>query len=109
MEAKIINEDNENKNAEVAGDFNYRKSEIKTIKPKNIDDAQTVSNCLRDKIPVIVNFEETPEEEMHRVMDFISGTTYAVEGKIRQVSQKVFLFAPNNITLESTSENKRAW
>jgi cell division inhibitor SepF len=46
---------------------------------------------------------------MKRVLDFISGTTYAVDGKIKQVSNKVFIFAPDNITLESQNENKRNW
>jgi cell division inhibitor SepF len=72
-----------------------------------MEDAQTISNCLRGKIPVIVNFEETSEEDMKRVMDFISGTSYAIEGKIKQVSQKVFIIAPDNITLESSGENKK--
>ena len=56
-----------------------------------------------------MNFEETTEDEMKRVMDFISGTTYAVEGKIKQVSKKVFIFAPDNITVESPNENQRSW
>ena len=71
-----------------------------------MEDAQTISNCLRDKVPVIVNFEETSEDDMKRVMDFISGTTYAIEGKMRQVSNKVFVFAPNNISVESPNERK---
>ena len=90
------------------GEATYRKSEIKVIKPKNLEDAQVVSNCLRDKIPVIVNFEETEASEFKRVMDFISGTTYAVDGKMKQVSQKVFIFAPKNISVES-NENKKSW
>lgn len=100
---KIIDRDNEN-----GGNFSYKKSEIKTIKPKNLDDAQVVADCLRDKIPVIVNFEETDAEEFKRVMDFVSGTTYAVDGNIKQVSQKVFICAPSNISVES-SDVKKSW
>ena len=103
-----IKDNFENTNTPNSGNF-YKKSEIKTVKPKNLDDAQTISDCLRDKVPVVVNFEETSEEEMKRIMDFISGTTYAVEGKIKQVSNKVFIFAPDNITVEATNETKRTW
>lgn len=88
--------------------FTYKNSEIKTIKPKNLDDAQTVADCMRDKVPVIVNFEETAPEEFQRVMDFVSGTIYAVDGQITQVSQKVFICAPKNITVES-NKNKKSW
>lgn len=101
---KII--DNEKGNG---GEFAYKKSEIKIIKPKNLQDAQAVADCLRDKIPIIVNFEETDAEEFKRVMDFVSGTTYAVEGKIKQVSQKVFICAPKNISVESNDPGKKSW
>jgi len=46
---------------------------------------------------------------MKRVLDFISGTTYAVEGKLRQVSNKVFICAPDNITLEAQNDSKKSW
>ena len=84
------------------------KSKITTIKPKDFNDAQIVANCLRDKIPVIVNFEETDINEAKRILDFISGTTYAIDGKIRQVSQKVFICAPDNVTVSSSEEDKKS-
>ena len=83
------------------------KSKITTIKPKDFSDAQTVANFLRDKTPVIVNLEETDIKEAKRIIDFISGTTYAVDGKIKQVSSKVFICAPNNITLSSSEDDKK--
>ncbi len=102
---KIIDNNFDKENG---GEVTYKESEIKIIKPKSLEDAQAVSDCLRDKLPVIVNFEETADEEIKRIMDFISGTTYAVDGKIKTVSQKVFIFAPKNISVE-TSENKKSW
>jgi FtsZ-interacting cell division protein YlmF len=41
-------------------------------------------------------------------MDFISGSTYALDGNIKPVSKKVFIFAPNNISLEN-NEGKKNW
>jgi cell division inhibitor SepF len=83
------------------------KSKITTIKPKDFNGAQIVADCLRDKIPVIVNFEETDINDARRIIDFISGTTYAVGGKIKQVSQKVFICAPDNVTVSSSEEDKK--
>lgn len=85
----------------------YVKSKITTIKPKDFNDAQTVANCLRDNIPVIVNFEETDNGEATRMIDFISGTIYAIDGKIKRVSQKVFICAPNNVTVSSSEEDQK--
>lgn len=84
------------------------KSKITTIKPKDYSDAQTIANCLRDKIPVVINFEDTETEEAKRVIDFISGTTYALNGAIKKVSQNVFICAPDNVTVTYTDEEKKS-
>ena len=84
------------------------KSQITTIKPKSFEDARTVANCLRNKIPVVINFEETDTEEAKRIIDFISGTTYAVNGAIKKVSQNVFICAPNNVTVTYTEDEKKS-
>jgi cell division inhibitor SepF len=86
----------------------YSKAEIKTIKPKTFNDAQTVANLLRDNIAVIMNLEETDPAESQRIVDFIGGTTYAIEGKMRPISPKVFICAPTVVTVESYEEEKRA-
>ena len=83
------------------------KSKITTVKPTSFDDAQTVANCLRDKIPVIINFENTNTDDAKRIIDFISGTTYAINGEIKKVSQNVFVCAPSNVTVTYTEEDKK--
>lgn len=82
------------------------KAKINTIRPKNFDHAQEVANSLRDKIPVIINFEETDTETAKRIIDFISGTTYALNGVIQKVSQNVFVCAPSNVAVAYTEEKK---
>lgn len=82
-------------------------SKITTIKPKDFNDAQIVANCLRDNIPVILNFEETNTNDAKRIIDFISGTAYAIDAKIKQVSQRVFICAPKNVTVSSSEEDKK--
>ena len=84
------------------------KSKINTIKPKNFDDAQIVANCLRDKIPVIINFEQTDPNDARRIIDFISGTTYALNGAIKKVNDTVFICAPSNVHVAVGDEEKRA-
>jgi len=87
---------------------NLTKSKITTVKPTSFDDAQTVANCLRDKIPVIINFENTNTEDAKRIIDFISGTTYAINGEIKKVSQNVFVCAPSNVTVTYTEDDKKS-
>ena len=88
-------------------DMNKSKAKINTIRPKNFDQAQEVANSLRNKIPVIINFEETDTETAKRIIDFISGTTYALNGEIKKVSQNVFVCAPSNVTVTYTEDEKK--
>ena len=87
---------------------NIVKSKITTIKPKDFNDVQTIANCLRDKIPVVINFEGTETEEAKRILDFISGTIYAINGAVKKVSQEVFICAPDNVTVTYTDDEKKS-
>ncbi|MBQ9488252.1 MAG: cell division protein SepF [Selenomonadaceae bacterium] len=84
------------------------KSKITTIRPKSFsEDAQTIANSLREKVPVIINFENTDTADAQRIIDFISGTVYALNGTLRKVSQKVFISAPNNVTVTYTEDVRK--
>ena len=60
---------------------------------------------LKERRPVIVNFERTDEEVARRGVDFISGVTYALDGFYQKVGDKVFLFTPSttSISVEDAS------
>ena len=67
------------------------------VEPFSFDDAQHVADHLKNRKPVVVNFENTEEEVAKRMVDFISGTTYALSGTIQKVGNNIFLCAPNNV------------
>lgn len=83
------------------------KMKVIVIEPKSFDDAQQVANCLRDKRPVVINFENTLDVDAKRITDFISGTIYALNGEIKKVSNNVFFCAPSNVNI-SYSEDKKS-
>ena len=87
------------------GNASY-KMRVVVIEPKTFDDAQQVANCLKEKRPVVVNFENTEEEAAKRIIDFVSGTTYALSGEIKKVGHNVFLCAPSNVNVSYTQEQK---
>lgn len=74
------------------------------IEPASFNDAQQVADHLKNKKPVIVNFENTDTESARRIIDFISGTTYALSGEIKKVGKNVFLCAPSNVNVTYTQE-----
>lgn len=83
------------------------KVKVIVIEPKTFDDAQQVANNLREKKPVVINFEKTEAEDAKRIIDFISGTTYALNGEIKKVGHNVFLCAPSNVNVSYTEEERR--
>ncbi|MCI6158049.1 MAG: cell division protein SepF [Selenomonadaceae bacterium] len=83
------------------------KMRVIVIEPKSFDDAQQVANNLREKKPVVINFENTEENAAKRIIDFISGTTYALEGDIKKVGHNVFLCAPSNVNVTYTEEERK--
>jgi cell division inhibitor SepF len=80
------------------------KMKVVVIEPKSFDDVQQVANCLKEKRPVVINFERTDAEVAHRIIDFISGTTYALAGDIKKLGHNVFLCAPSNVSVSYTQE-----
>ena len=80
------------------------KMKVVVIEPKTFDDVQQVANCLKEKRPVVINFEHTDAEAAHRIIDFISGTTYAIAGDIKKLGHNVFLCAPSNVSVSYTQD-----
>lgn len=86
---------------------NASKMKVIVIEPRNFDDAQQVANNLREKKPVVINFEKTEAADAKRIIDFISGTTYALNGEIKKVGHNVFLCAPSNVNVSYTEEERK--
>ncbi len=88
----------------VNGGMIRSKMKVVVIEPQSFDDVQQVANCLKEKRPVVINFEKTDAEVAHRIIDFISGTTYAIAGDIKKLGHNVFLCAPNNVSVSYTQD-----
>ncbi len=83
------------------------KMKVIVIEPQTFEDAQQVAYCLRAKRPVVINFENTDGDDARRIIDFISGTTYALNGEIKKVGHDVFFCAPSNVNVTYTEEERK--
>ncbi|HML34440.1 MULTISPECIES: cell division protein SepF [Sporomusa] len=70
---------------------------VMVVEPFSFDDAQHIADYLKGRKPVVVNLENTDPEISKRMIDFISGTTYALNGQIQRVGNNIFLCAPTNV------------
>jgi cell division inhibitor SepF len=71
----------------------------------SMEDASAAADRLKERRPVICNFEHTDPEVAKRVVDFISGVTYALDGFWQRVGDKVFLFTPSNTAIAIEEED----
>lgn len=70
---------------------------VMVVEPFSFDDAQHIADYLKSRKPVVVNLENSDPDIAKRMIDFISGTTYALNGQIQKVGNNIFLCAPNNV------------
>lgn len=73
------------------------------IEPVNFDDAQKVADYLRKNQPVVINFEDTDSVVMKRIVDFVSGTIYALNGTLKKIGRSIIVAAPQNVDIDAAS------
>ena len=83
-------------------------SEVIVIEPRSFDEALEIVEELRCRRSVVLNLQYLDTEQSQRVVDFLSGATHALDGHQQRVGQGVFIFAPNNFTLNTESQEARA-
>ncbi|MCU1523655.1 MAG: hypothetical protein JWO18_549 [Microbacteriaceae bacterium] len=74
-------------------------NEILTVHPRQYKDAQVIAESFRDGIPVIINLSQMSEPEARRLIDFASGLSQGLYGKIERVTNKVFLLSPAHVAV----------
>lgn len=75
--------------------------------PKSNEDTQNIIDNLKARKPVVINLDEMDNEIAQRVLDFVSGAVYALNGNIKRVARGIFVVAPSNIDISSNmGENK---
>ncbi len=81
-------------------------NEILTVHPRAYKDAQAIAESFRDGIPVIINLSQMSDPDARRLIDFASGLSQGLYGKIERVTAKVFLLSPSHVVVsgDSTAE-----
>lgn len=74
-------------------------NEILTVHPREYKDAQSIAESFRDGIPVIINLSQMTEGDARRMIDFASGLSLGLYGKIERVTNKVFLLSPAHVAV----------
>ncbi len=78
-----------------------RQVKVIVVEPRSFDEAKGITDNLKNRRPVIVNLEQAEPDLAKRVVDFVSGATYALNGSQQKVGNGIFLFVPNNMDITS--------
>lgn len=74
---------------------------VHLVIPKSFNDAQDVADKFKDSIPVILNLQQSDNDLSKRLIDFASGLTYALDGGMQRIADKVFLLTPRNVEVSA--------
>ena len=82
-------------------------AKVHLVVPRSFNDAQQIADRFKAQVPVILNLQGADTDLSKRLIDFASGLTYALDGSMQRVADKVFLLTPRNVEL-SAEERARA-
>ena len=74
---------------------------VHLVLPRSFNDAQQIADKFKDHVPVILNLQSADNELSKRLIDFASGLTYALDGSMQRVADKVFLLTPRNVEVSA--------
>ncbi|HEX5468144.1 MAG TPA: cell division protein SepF [Gaiellaceae bacterium] len=74
---------------------------VHLVVPRSFNDAQSIADKFKESVPVIVNLQGTDADLSKRLIDFSSGLTYALNGSMQRVADKVFLLTPRNVEVSA--------
>ena len=84
------------------------KQEVVLFRPSNFNDTSKAADDLRERKAVIVNMENVDKAMARRVVDFLSGCAYSLEGSVKKVAQSAYIFCPKNVDIQGDLENLQA-
>ncbi len=86
-----------------------RKEEVMVFQPITYSEAQQVAEHIKAKKIVIVNMKKTDKDLAKRIIDFLSGINYAVDGNTQKIADNIFLFTPNHISITMVMEGENTY
>ncbi len=71
--------------------------ELKVVKPEKFDCVPQIADHLLNKRTVVLNLEATNKETARRLIDFLSGVAYSIDGQLKRIANNAYVITPNNV------------
>lgn len=85
--------------ANVVSIHSNKTMKVVVCEPETYDEVQMLADHLKAKKQVILNFENTSNDVSQRIIDFLSGTTYSLDGNSQRLGPNIFIFTPSNVEI----------
>lgn len=85
---------------------------VVVMHPRSLEDGQAIADQVKARRPVIVNLDLADDKSQQRLLNFLSGVAYALDGGLRQVGDSIYLVTPNNVevdNVEREDDGPAAW
>lgn len=76
-----------------------RQIRVVVVEPRSFEEVKGITDNIKNRRPVIINLEQADAALAQRVVDFLTGATYALNGSMQKVGSGIFLFVPNNMDI----------
>jgi cell division inhibitor SepF len=77
-----------------------KSSKLVLCEPRNYEETQTIADHLRSRKAILVNLQRVRPEQAMRIVDFLSGTVYALNGAISKVGSNIFVCTPDSVEIQ---------
>ena len=116
--SNLFKEESDKENNSVEEEFysiserNYKEEEAQSgskmilVEPRAYSESQTIADHLKKRNSVVVNLKRVTNEQAKRIIDFLSGTLYAISGTLQKLGNGIFLCTPNNVSVEGKMTNE---
>lgn len=101
-------ESSRHKKPAVVSIHQQKQMKVIVMEPKVYEDVQVIADHLKNRRAVVVNLEHVDKDLSRRVVDFVSGAIYAVNGSLQRVGVGIYLFVPSNVDISSVVAQEEA-
>ncbi len=101
--AKVNKHDQQQKQQNIVSLQSIQKSsKLVLLEPRAYADAQEIADHLKNRRGVVVNLQRISPDQARRIVDFLSGTVYAIGGDIQRIGSNIFLCTPDNVDVSGS-------
>ncbi|OIJ17756.1 cell division protein SepF [Anaerobacillus alkalidiazotrophicus] len=79
-----------------------KSAKMMLIEPRTYDEVQDIADHLKNRKAVVINLQRISHDQAKRIVDFLSGTVYAIGGDIQKLGANIFLCTPDNVDVTGT-------